>query len=169
MNTVKRLKNGLDRILLAVTMLMLAVMVADVSWQVIARYAMDEPSTFTDELARFLMVWVALLGGAYLFGRHGHLSVTLLRDRLPAPVQKILIVATEVLIIAFAAVVMIYGSQRLIGRTLAQPSPALGIPMGWVYSILPLSAGCIIFYSILNLAEFILGGGTTGMPSREGR
>lgn len=65
---------------------------------------------------------------------------------------------TYVLIAVFAVAVMMYGSQRLITRTLSQPSPSLGIPMGWFYSILPISAFCIVIYMVLNLIDFFATG-----------
>lgn len=133
-------------------------LVVDVSWQVFSRYALGSPSTFTDEAARFLMVWMTFLGGAYMFGCNGHLCVTSIRDRLPPKIQGAVIVLTYVLIAVFAVAVMMYGSQRLITRTLSQPSPSLGIPMGWFYSILPISAFCIVIYMVLNLIDFFATG-----------
>ncbi len=136
----------------------MVMLVVDVSWQVFSRYALGSPSTFTDEAARFLMVWMTFLGGAYMFGCNGHLCVTSIRDRLPPKIQGAVIVLTYVLIAVFAVAVMMYGSQRLITRTLSQPSPSLGIPMGWFYSILPISAFCIVIYMVLNLIDFFATG-----------
>lgn len=154
-NFVRRL---LDKTLFSICIVVMVTLVIDVSWQVISRYALGSPSTFTDETARFLMVWVTFLGGAYMFGCDGHLSVTSLRDRLPSGVKNFVVALTYVLITAFAVLVMFYGSQRLISRTISQPSPSLGIPMGIFYSILPISAVCIVIYMVLNLIEFFLGG-----------
>lgn len=154
-NFVRRI---LDKTLFSLCVVIMVILVIDVSWQVLSRYALGSPSTFTDEAARYLMVWMTFLGGAYMFGCNGHLCVTSIRDRLPPKVQKAVFVLTYVLITAFAILVMIYGSQRLITRTIAQPSPSLGIPMGWFYSILPISAVCIVVYMILNLIEVFVGG-----------
>ena len=157
MQTIKFLKSVMDKCLFGINIVLLTLLVVDVSWQVLSRYVAQSPSTFTDEAARFLMVWMSFLGGAYLFGNNGHLSVSSLRDMMPANIKKSVIAFTYALIVLFAVFVMIYGSQRLIGRTMGQPSPALGIPMGVFYSILPISACCIIYYMILNIIELFIG------------
>ncbi len=158
MQIVSLIRCILDKALFGLCVAIMVMLVVDVSWQVFSRYALGSPSTFTDEAARFLMVWMTFLGGAYMFGCNGHLCVTSIRDRLPPKIQGAVIVLTYVLIAVFAVAVMMYGSQRLITRTLSQPSPSLGIPMGWFYSILPISAFCIVIYMVLNLIDFFATG-----------
>lgn len=158
MQIVSLIRCILDKALFGLCVAIMVMLVVDVSWQVLSRYALGSPSTFTDEAARFLMVWMTFLGGAYMFGCNGHLCVTSIRDRLPPKIQGAVIVLTYVLIAVFAVAVMMYGSQRLITRTLSQPSPSLGIPIGWFYSILPISAFCIVIYMVLNLIDFFATG-----------
>ena len=158
MQIVSLIRCILDKALFGLCVAIMVMLVVDVSWQVFSRYALGSPSTFTDEAARFLMVWMTFLGGAYMFGCNGHLCVTSIRDRLPPKIQGAVIVLTYVLIAVLAVAVMMYGSQRLITRTLSQPSPSLGIPMGWFYSILPISAFCIVIYMVLNLIDFFATG-----------
>ena len=66
----------LDLLIYRVCSLILVLMVLDVTWQVTSRYVLNNPASFTDEGARFLMIWLGVLGGALLFGRNGHLAVT---------------------------------------------------------------------------------------------
>ena len=153
LNIITCIKSFLDKFLFTICIVIMTVFVIDVSWQVLSRYLLGSPSLYTDELARFLMVWLTFLGGAYMFGSDSHLSVNSLRDMMPAKMQNAIFVFTYLLIGAFAILVMIMGSQRLILRTLSQPSPSLGVPMGYFYSILPLSAVFIIIYMLLNLGE----------------
>ncbi len=153
LDIITRIKSFLDKFLFSICIVIMTVLVIDVSWQVLSRYLVGEPSLYTDELARFLMVWLTFLGGAYMFGSDSHLSVNSLRDMMPAKMQNAIFIFTYLLIGGFAVLVMILGSQRLILRTISQPSPSLGIPMGYFYSILPLSATFIIIYMLLNLGE----------------
>ena len=153
LDIITRIKSFLDKFLFSICIVIMTVLVIDVSWQVLSRYLVGEPSLYTDELARFLMVWLTFLGGAYMFGSDSHLSVNSLRDMMPAKMQNAIFIFTYLLIGGFAVLVMIMGSQRLILRTISQPSPSLGIPMGYFYSILPLSATFIIIYMLLNLGE----------------
>ncbi len=160
METVRKIKKAMNTLLFGLCVVIMVLLVLDVSWQVLSRYLFRQPSTFTDEVARFLMIYMSFLGGAYIFGADGHLSVTSLRDKLPAKVKSWVIIFTYALIAAFAVIVMIFGSQRLILRTLDQPSPALGLSMGIFYMILPFSAICIVIYMVLNLIEFCATGKT---------
>ena len=71
-----------DMLLKTVITTIFVVLVACVSWQVISRYVLGTPSTVTDELARFLFMWLALIGGAYTLGLRRHLAIDLLTQQL---------------------------------------------------------------------------------------
>lgn len=70
-----RLKNAVDRVIAAFSVAVMIALVVCVVWQVFSRYVLNQPSTLTDELARFLMIWVGLLGAAYTVGAQRHLSI----------------------------------------------------------------------------------------------
>lgn len=63
-----RLKLAVDRVIAAFSVIVMIALVMCVVWQVFSRYVLNQPSTLTDELARFLMIWVGLLGAAYTVG-----------------------------------------------------------------------------------------------------
>ena len=131
----------------------LVIMVSDVSWQVLSRYILDEPASFTDEVARFSMIWLGLLGGAVLFGTNGHLAITILSDRCSEKYKRVWSLFIYILVIAFVCFSMLYAGINLVKRMLLQPSPALHIPMGYVYSILPISGGLILIFVALNIYD----------------
>ena len=84
------MKSAIDSLLRWVIIAIFTVLVACVTWQVLSRYVLGTPSTLTDEIARFLFMWLALIGGAYTFGARRHLAIDLLTDLLgcrqwPAP------------------------------------------------------------------------------------
>ena len=64
MDTIKFLRSAMNKVLFWINTILIVVLVLDVSWQVLSRYVASSPSTFTDELARYLMVWMGCLGGA---------------------------------------------------------------------------------------------------------
>jgi len=111
-------------------------------------------------MARFLFIWVALLGGAYTFGQRRHLAI----DLLPIVTTGATRLLVNGLIIAavgfFAGVVMVYGGIDLVGRTLetGQVSPALRLPMGLIYIAIPFSGLCILYYCLTFLADLIRSG-----------
>ncbi|OEF27381.1 TRAP transporter small permease [Vibrio rumoiensis] len=147
------LKTILDRSILIFCGFTLIALVVTVTWQVFSRYVLNDPSSFTDELSRYLMIWLGLLGASYLFGKRGHLAITLLADNIPNKMNIALQLFINLLILSFVFLAMFKGGSALIGRTMQQLSPALQIPMAYVYFILPLSGALIILYVLLNILE----------------
>ncbi|RCS69962.1 TRAP-type transport system, small permease component, predicted N-acetylneuraminate transporter [Vibrio casei] len=150
---LRKLRSYLDKSILIFCSLALIALVATVTWQVFSRYILNDPSSFTDELSRYLMIWLGLLGASYLFGKRGHLAITLLSDNIPAKMNIALQIFISLLTLSFASLAMLKGGSALIGRTMQQFSPALQVPMAYVYFILPLSGVLIVFYLILNTLE----------------
>ena len=148
-------RNLLDRLILFISSFALMLLVVTVTWQVFSRYVLNDPSSWTDELARYAMVWLGLLGASYLFGIKGHLAITLLdgylRDKGKAHVALQLLI--NAISFAFVSLAMLKGGIALMGRTTQQLSPALQLPMSTVYSILPISAVIILIYLTLNTID----------------
>lgn len=143
-----RLITMVNRTLALATILLSMALVVCVTWQVVSRYVLGTPSTVTDEMARFLFIWIGLIGGAYTFGQKRHLAIDLLTMRLTGPRKVASELFIQMTVALFAAVVMVYGGMNLVIKTLesTQISPALGMPMGWIYLAVPLSGGLILFY-----------------------
>lgn len=150
---MKELKSKVDRILAMVLVVLMAVMVINVLWQVASRYLMGSPSLFTDELANFLLIWVGLLGAAYAAGQHAHLAIDILPNKLTGKKKKALKILLGILTILFALTIMVIGGFRLVYLTLLleQLSATLQVPLGYVYLVLPLSGILIIFYALHDL------------------
>ena len=163
-----RVRKFLDMTLQTVCALLLVALTIDVSWQVFCRYCLNSPSAFTDELARFLMIWLGMLGACLLFGKNGHLALNLLFPHLSATSQRILRCVIYLMVLAFVFAAMGYGGAILIQRTIFQISPAIHIPMGCIYSILPISAVLISIYMGLNIYD-VLSGRTAALEDNSTR
>ncbi len=148
-------RKTVDKILEYSLVIILSILVLDVLWQVASRYLLASPSTFTDELAGFLLIWVALLGAAYVSGQNQHLSIELLITKLKPKNAKVLQMVIHIIIVVFTLFVMLIGGIWLIYTRfyLGQVSAALQLPLGYVYMVLPISGVFIIYYSIVNLIE----------------
>ncbi|MCK5823910.1 MAG: TRAP transporter small permease [Ichthyobacteriaceae bacterium] len=127
--------------------------VLSIVWQVISRYVFNSPSEYTDELSRYLLIWVGVLGAAYVTGTRGHISLDFFIKKYFTKQLGALDVFSNLLIIAFAFVVLIIGGGRLVFITLSlgQISAALQVPLGYVYSVLPIGGAIIVFYSIYHI------------------
>lgn len=150
-----KLKETLNKITANVLIVLMAVMTVNVVWQVVSRYLLGSPSSWTEELARFILIWVGLLGAAYVVGQKKHLAITLLPSKLSKIKRLKLERLIALLIIGFAFVAFVIGGMNLVYMTfeLEQNSPALGIPLGVIYSVVPLSGLIIIAYKFLDLIE----------------
>lgn len=148
-----KLRKSIDAALSASLILIMAVMVLNVLWQVFSRYVLGSPSSFTDELARYLMIWLGVLGAAFVSGRNGHVAIDVLPARCSPPVRRRLQQAVRGIILAFAFFGLVVGGSRLVYVTLVleQYSPALRLPLAYVYLVIPISGALIIYYKTADL------------------
>lgn len=150
---MRKLLNHLDRILAVFLMLLMAAIVIDVTWQVLSRFIVGKPSSFTEEIARFLLVWIGVLGAAYAFRTHAHLGLDLVTNKLPFEKRVRADVVAQLVSFAFAASVLVYGGIKLVQLQLmlGQTSAALQVKMGYIYSVIPLAGVLICIYAIDNI------------------
>jgi len=135
--------------------LAVAALVFDVVWGVFTRHALSEQSKWTEELARYLLVWVSLLGGAVAFGRKAHLGVDYFVGKLDPVARKLMSLASYGVVLFFAVAIFLVGGCRVVADALAmeQMTPALGLKMGYVYLALPISGFFIALFTIENMLE----------------
>lgn len=147
MTTREKIDKALEYFLIA----LMGILVLDVLWQVTSRYLLSSPSSFTDELAGFLLIWVGVLGAAYVAGKQEHLAIDLLLQRSAPERQRKMIIIINVFILLFAVSVMVIGGAWLVITRfqLNVNSAALMIPLGYVYLVMPLSGLLIAYYSIV--------------------
>ncbi len=142
-----------DKILSTLVIIVMSILVLDVVWNVASRYLLNAPSSFSVELARYLLIWVGMLGAAYTSGKKEHIAIELLPQKLqrknPAKKRK-LDNTINTLIVLFALFVLVIGGIRLVYITMImeQVSATLQIPLWYVYLCLPISGILIMFYSI---------------------
>lgn len=152
---MKKIKTYLDRVIEKILITIFGLMVINVIWQVITRYFSENPSSFTDELSRYLMIWLGILGAAYVTGKNEHVSIDFFIKKISVQNRKILTLFITLSIICFAIIALVIGGGRLVYITLIlqQYSPSLKIPLALVYSILPISGILIIFYKITEIPK----------------
>ena len=152
---LKGLKKVLDRSLEVLVMIVVAVLVLDVLWQVFTRFILNDPSTWTEELAVFMLIWVSLLGAAVALNRGAHLGIDYFVGKLPARRRLYTEVFVFLCVSAFSFFVMVLGGASLVGSTLAlgQESPALRVKVGYVYLAIPISGFFLTLYAVIGLVE----------------
>lgn len=150
------MKDTLDKYIGHFLVFLMSVMLLSVVWQVFTRYILGASSDFTDELARYLLIWIGTLGAAYISGKNMHLAIDLLPTKLKGRANYWLTVFINLMVMTFALFVMVMGGLRLvyITYTLGQTSASLQIPLAVIYLILPASGLLIIFYKTLEILVY---------------
>ncbi|ERF78526.1 C4-dicarboxylate ABC transporter permease [Gallibacterium anatis] len=152
-----KLKKYIDMFISTFSIIVMVLLVICVTWQVFSRYVLQIPSTVTDEVARFSMIWVGLLGAAYTVGLQKHLSIDLFTHNLTHYKKAISNIFINICIFLFSLGVMVFGGINLVLNVYAsgQISSSMQIPMAYVYVVLPISGVLMMFYSLIFLIESV--------------
>lgn len=142
----KRLLDIINGVIKWVLIIMFIAMVIVVFLQVLFRFVLNQPLAWTEEMARYLLVWLTFLGAGYGMSVKAHPSIELLYEKTSGLVKKGLTIISAALIVFFFWQI-IDSSLEFISRSMAQKSPALQIPMGYIYYVIPISS--VLF--IINL------------------
>lgn len=146
---LKSFNKGIEYLL----MILVALMVISCVWQVMSRYLFGQGSAQTEELMRYAIIWVSVIGGAYVYGEKGHLAITFFADKLNKAAAKVVSILIDASISIFSAIVLIYGGYQIVSATMIQISPGMGLPMGYMYMALPIAGFMFILYSVQHITS----------------
>jgi len=152
------LRRGLTRVLQWVVILLMGTLVLDVLWGVISRYALGQQATWSEELARLLLVWVSLFGASVAFGLKAHLGLDYFAQKLHPEAGKLNRVLGALISLAFAALVFFVGGWALMSNAWESGQTMTALPMGkwWAYAALPASGVFMVAFLIEQLVETIV-------------
>lgn len=153
---MQKIYNILNKFIESLMVVIFGLLVVDVVWQVVSRYVVGQSSSFTEEFARFSLIWLTVLGAAYINGqKEGHLSMDFLLTKLSAEKRNGRQKVIQVFMALFALIVMVIGGGNLVYITLShgQTSSALHLPLGYVYALVPVCGLIIIFFSAYNIKK----------------
>ena len=157
MEVLQKVRKGLDTLVGGICVFLFAVMVVVGTYQIVTRFVFNNPSTISEELLTYTFAWMAMFASALVFGKRDHMRITFLVDKLPDSKRRILEIGIEVLVVAFAVIVLIYGGFTIMQLTMTQKTASLGIMMGVVYSVVPVCGILIAVYGILNIIDLCSG------------
>lgn len=157
MEVLHRIRSVIDKILSSACAVFFGLMVIVGTYQIVTRYFFNAPSTVSEELLTYSFTWMALLASAYVFGKRDHMRMGFLADKVTGTGRKVLEISIECLVLLMALSVMVYGGFTIMQLTMTQKTASLGIPMGYIYTVLPVSGLLIVFYSIVNIVDLAAG------------
>ena len=152
LNNIRKVINTVIKI---ACILLFGFMVIIGTYQILVRYIFNSPSTVSEELLTYSFTWMSLFAAAYVFGKREHMRMGFLADKLNKKKLTILNAIIEIIIIAFALIVMVYGGVSITSLSMTQKTASLGIPMGYIYIVLPITGIIITLYGILNIIGLI--------------
>ena len=151
MQGLTAVKKVVDKVMEWANIAILAIMTVLVTYQVVTRYFFNKPSAISETLAQYIFVWMIMYGSAYVFGLKGHLDITVLKDKLKGTALLVVEILTNVVLVLFAVVVQMYGGYIITAQQMGTMDAALQIPMGVIYSSIPISGVFILFYAVYNI------------------
>lgn len=152
---MNKIKRGLDTTLAWFCVVLFAVLVVDVTWQVFTRVVLNDPSGWSEELAKYLFIWLGLFGSAFVFGERGHIVVDFAVAKLPDAVKHWIGVLMQLVILVFASLVLVYGGYKISALAWDQNLTGLPVNVGWLYTALPISGVLIVFYTVYHLVAIL--------------
>jgi TRAP-type C4-dicarboxylate transport system permease small subunit len=148
LRTLTKLDNSLAKAEAAVLITLVAVMTVVVFLQVVYRYVLTQPLHWSEELARYLFVWLSILGATLGLQKRGHFGLDFFYRMFPDKGRRILQFLIYLLMGGVILVILVQGI-KLVQITVLQESPAMGISMGWAYGCLPVAAALMAIHLLV--------------------
>lgn len=152
---MKTFRNGITRILNGLAGISFIAMVILTCWQVLTRYVLKNPSTWSEELVGYLFAWMSLLGASIVTCERGHMNIPIIVERFSETVQKGLNCFGEIVAFLFSAVILVFGGVQITTLAMGQMTSSLGVPIGIFYIVLPLCGILNMIYTVLNIAGIL--------------
>lgn len=145
-NMINKLSDFLDKICCKLIITILAIMVATTSLQIISRVFFSALS-WSEELTRYLLVYLTFLGASSVYKRNGHISVLAIQQLLPPRFKRYISIIVIIIGSTFFTIATIYGLKYM-GLQGNQLSAALRVPMKYIYMSIPIGFSIMILHSV---------------------
>lgn len=154
---MSQLRSILNKLLNVLAGTSFLAMVALTCWQVFTRYILKSPSSWSEELVSYLFAWASLFGAVLVTGERGHMNIPILVEKMGLKVQKALAIFAELIALAFAVIILIFGGVQIVLLAMGQMTSSLGVPIGIFYIMLPVCGVLNVCYTLLNIYDIAKG------------
>ncbi len=151
------LKNLITRLLNVITGISFIAMVSLTFLQVLMRYLFKSPLTWSEELVSYLFAWSSLLGACLVTGERGHMSISVVLEKMPASAQKVFAIFAEVTALVFSIVILVFGGVQIAKLTMGQMTSSLGVAVGVFYVLMPFAGILNATYAAINIIDIARG------------
>ena len=161
MNIILRASRTVNKMVETAVFVMLGAMVLIVSAGVFWRYGLNSALSWSEELVRYLLVWISFLGATMATCQGAHIGISILTDRLPERLQRAVALFVNLIVLVFLGVVL-YQGVKILPVMAVRVAPTLGVRMGVFYLVLPISAAVMILHVIGESTSILLNKKTDG-------
>lgn len=151
---IHKLSDILDKLMEVVIVFMLGAMVVITGAQIVFRIFFTSLA-WSEEATRYLLIWSTLLGAGCVYKHAGHISISILQDSLPAKAKDVLQILIHGLCSVLFILIVWYGIQYF-GRQGKQLSPALRLPMRYVYTCIPIGCSIMAFHALDAIVQSLV-------------
>lgn len=165
---LQRSERLLDAVIQPAVFLAMAALIGVITLQIVSRVFFTAVS-WTEEVARFLLIWITFLGATLAFQRGRHIAVTFVVDALPPRLAQLARITAVLVALGFMLALVVIG-YRYMQMQSFQRSAALRLSMTYIYAVIPLSAAIMAWYALIDVIELIFkrpGAADTGSNSAE--
>lgn len=162
LSLLQRCERALDAVIQPVVFAGMAALIGVITLQVVSRVLFTAVG-WTEEVARFLLVWITFLGATLAFQRGRHIAVTFVVDALPLRLQQLARIAAVLVALGFTVALIVIGHRYMQVQSF-QKSASLRISMTWIYAVIPLSGALMSWYALVDLLELLVKGPAAGDP-----
>jgi TRAP-type C4-dicarboxylate transport system permease small subunit len=151
---LEKIAHLLEQVVNRVAIIFFAIIFSVMLLQIFFRYVLNSPLVWTEELCRYLFIWICFLGWTMALRRKSHIRISFFLERLPRSLQKIITLVFQGLIVVFLIQLMRYGIA-MTARSFSVPTITLFFSWAYVYVAAPLSAAIMILYVLLDVITLL--------------
>lgn len=156
LRTYLRFIDRLNKVMGYLLTLLLAVMTAIIFWQVFSRFVVGSSLSWSEELSRFLMIFMILIGSSIALRNNELIAIEIILEKVENLSKKIVVITIHIISIVFFIILIKYGYSMAQSFS-NQMAPGLGISMKYIYLALPLGGVLLLLNSLACIAEEIIG------------
>lgn len=154
---MKQFRGIIIQILQALAGISFLAMVILTCWQVLTRYVLQNPSSWSEELVSYLFAWMALMGASLITGERGHMNIPALVERMPEKWKTGFSILAEAVAFLFSAVILLYGGIQITSLAMGQMTSSLGVAIGVFYVVLPICGVLNMMFTVMNIYDILKG------------
>lgn len=156
LKTYLRFVDRVNKVMGYILTLLLAIMTAIIFWQVFSRFVVGSSLSWSEELSRFLMIFMIMIGASIALRHNELIAIEILLEKVENLSKKVVVITIHIISIVFFVILIKYGYSMAQSFS-NQLAPGLGLSMKYIYLALPLGGVLLLLNSLACIVEEFIG------------